>query len=87
MAEIDEWRFGYNSYDPAQEGRREALCTLGNGYFATRGASPDGVADGIHYRGRLAGSYNRLTSRIDEIEMENEDLVNLQLAAADFPHR
>ena len=78
MAEIDEWRFGYNSYDPAQEGRREALCTLGNGYFATRGASPDNVADGIHYPGTyLAGGYNRLTSRIDEIEMENEDLVNL----------
>ena len=30
----------YQGYDPGQEGLREALCTLGNGYFATRGALP-----------------------------------------------
>lgn len=75
---MDKWRFGYESYDPGQEGRREALCTLGNGYFATRAAAPDSKADAIHYPGTyLAGGYNRLTSIVDGREVENEDLVNL----------
>lgn len=45
-------------YDP-QEGLREALCTLGNGYFATRGAVAGSAADGVHYPGTFAaGVYN-----------------------------
>ena len=32
-----EWSLVFEGFDPAQEGIREALCTLGNGYFATRG--------------------------------------------------
>lgn len=75
---IDQWHFVYRHYDSEQEGRREALCTLGNGYFATRAASTDSVADSIHYPGTyLAGGYNRLTSKVDSHEFENEDLVNL----------
>ncbi len=34
------WSLVYDTFDPKQEGLREALCTLGNGYFATRGAAP-----------------------------------------------
>jgi beta-phosphoglucomutase family hydrolase len=34
------WSLVYETCDPAREGIREALCTLGNGYFATRGALP-----------------------------------------------
>ncbi len=72
------WVFTHDGYDPAVEGRREALCTLGNGHFATRGAAPDCSADGLHYPGTyLAGGYNRLTSVIQGHELENEDLVNL----------
>lgn len=75
---MDQWRFAYESYDPEQEGRREALCALGNGCFVTRGATPDSSADAIHYPGTyLAGVYNRLTSHVDGLKMENEDLVNL----------
>jgi trehalose/maltose hydrolase-like predicted phosphorylase len=75
---MDAWRFVYDGYDPALEGRREALCTLGNGYFATRGAAPDCAADDVHYPGTyLAGGYNRLTTRVDGHAVENEDLVNL----------
>ena len=33
------WSLVYDGFDPAREGIREALCTLGNGYFATRGAA------------------------------------------------
>ena len=64
-------------FDPAKEGIREALCTLGNGYFATRGAAAWVVADDIHYPGTyLAGGYNRLRTDIMGRMVENEDLVN-----------
>ena len=59
------------------EGVREALCTLGNGYFATRGALVWATADGTHYPGTyLAGGYNRLRTDIAGRVVENEDLVN-----------
>jgi beta-phosphoglucomutase family hydrolase len=72
------WSLVFNRFDPAQEGIREALCTLGNGYFATRGAAPGSVADGIHYPGTyLVCGYNRLETDISGRVVENEDLVNL----------
>jgi alpha,alpha-trehalase len=72
------WCLRYEGYDPRNEGLREALCTLGNGYFATRGAATNTLADEIHYPGTyLAGGYNRLTSEIAGHEVENEDLVNI----------
>ena len=68
----------YEGFDPASEGTREALCTLGNGYFSTRGAVTWARADGIHYPGTyLAGGYNRLRTDIAGRTVENEDLVNL----------
>lgn len=74
----DGWIFTFDSFVPQHEGRREALCTLGNGYFATRGAFTGAVADDIHYPGTyLAGGYNRLRTEIDDQAFENEDLVNL----------
>ena len=75
---LDNWKLLYNIYEPAQEGAREALCTLGNGYFATRGAAEESHDDGLHYPGTyLAGGYNRLTSHINGKDIDNEDLVNL----------
>jgi alpha,alpha-trehalase len=72
------WSLVYEGFDPKEEGLREALCTLGNGYFATRGASPEAEADGVHYPGTyLAGGYNRLRTEIAGRVVENEDLVNL----------
>jgi trehalose/maltose hydrolase-like predicted phosphorylase len=72
------WTLRYGRFDPLEEGRREALCTLGNGYLATRGAAPESVADGIHYPGSyLAGCYNRLHSQIDGVAREDESLVNI----------
>ena len=32
----DPWQLVYEGFDPAHEGHREALTTLGNGYMATR---------------------------------------------------
>jgi alpha,alpha-trehalase len=72
------WTLVYEHFDPEQEGLREALCTLGNGMFATRGAAPEATADGVHYPGTYAaGVYDRLTTEIAGEQVENEDLVNL----------
>lgn len=68
----------FEGYDPADEGHREALCSLGNGYLATRGAAPESRDDGIHYPGTyVAGVYNRLAVEIDGHHVENESLVNV----------
>jgi alpha,alpha-trehalase len=72
------WSLVYNDYNPEEERLREALCTLGNGYFATRGAAFHARASAAHYPGTyLAGGYNRLKTRIQDKLIENEDLVNM----------
>lgn len=72
------WNLVYDRYEPGLEGRREALCALGNGYFVTRASAPEAVADEIHYPGTYAaGLYNRLTTDVGDALMEHEDLVNL----------
>ncbi|MCX2838342.1 glycoside hydrolase family 65 protein [Salinimicrobium sp. MT39] len=74
---MQNWKLKYDGLRKEQEGLREALCTLGNGYFATRGAAEESKADGTHYPGiYLAGGYNRLKSQIAGKTIENEDLVN-----------
>lgn len=73
----DPWRLVYEGYDPAHEGHREALTTLGNGYMAVRGAAPESRMSDIHYPGTyLAGVYNRLVSRIQDQDVEDEHMVN-----------
>lgn len=75
---MNGWSLAYEGFNPDQERLREALCTLGNGYFATRGAAPEARADEIHYPGTyLAGGYNRLNTDIAGHVIENEDLVNI----------
>jgi alpha,alpha-trehalase len=72
------WVMAYEGFEPEKEGLREALCTLGNGYFASRGAAPESSANGIHYPGTyVAGCYNRLQTEIAGETVENESLVNL----------
>jgi alpha,alpha-trehalase len=75
---MSPWTLVYDRFDPDQEKLREALCTLGNGYFATRGAAPEAGLDEVHYPGTyLACGYNRLQTEISGRVVENEDLVNL----------
>jgi alpha,alpha-trehalase len=77
MITVAAWKLGYDGFEPEQEGLREALCTLGNGYFATRGAAEEASADTVHYPGTyLAGGYNRLGTKVAGRVIENEDLVN-----------
>ncbi len=71
------WSLVYEDFDPVDEGVRESLCTLGNGYFSTRGAALWAAADDVHYPGTyVAGGYNRLRTDILGRTVENEDLVN-----------
>jgi trehalose/maltose hydrolase-like predicted phosphorylase len=73
----DAWTLRYEGLDPAQEGLREALCAVGNGYFVTRAAAPEASADGVHYPGTyLAGCYHRASSTVRGRTVVNEDLVN-----------
>ncbi|MFF8381630.1 glycoside hydrolase family 65 protein [Streptomyces sp. NPDC015661] len=72
------WSWRYDRYEPDRERLVEALCTLGNGRFATRGSAPECTADSTHYPGTyLAGCYDRRTSVVAGERVDNEDLVNL----------
>jgi len=72
------WTLTYDGYDADEQGLREALCTLGNGVLGSRGAVPEARADEVHYPGTYrAGVFNRLTDRVDGVEITNESMVNL----------
>jgi len=74
---INSWNLIYDDWNSEQQKLREALCTLGNGYFATRGAREEASDNDTHYPGTyLAGGYNRLESEVADKIIENEDLVN-----------
>ncbi|MDP7111873.1 MAG: beta-phosphoglucomutase family hydrolase, partial [Myxococcota bacterium] len=73
----DGWTLTFRGFDPAVEGHREALLTVGNGYLGTRGAAEERDADGTHYPATyVAGVYDRATSRVGDRDVDNEDLVN-----------
>ena len=68
----------YEGIDPAHEGHREALTTLGNGYLGTRGTAPESGRSAVHYPGTyLAGVYNRLESLVQGCRTEDEHMVNV----------
>lgn len=71
------WTLFYDHYDPDSEKLREALCTVGNGHFATRGCAPEAVAGPTHYPGTyIAGLFNRLRDDRPDMTLVNESLVN-----------
>lgn len=73
---METWKIKYTEYKPEDEKLREALCTLGNGYFATRGSIEGSPVLERHYPATyLAGGYNRLETEIHGKVIENEDLV------------
>ena len=74
---LTEWELCYVGWDPEAQPLREALTTLGNGHFATRGAGEEASAGGAHYPGTyLAGGYDRIEGEVAGKIVENEDLVN-----------
>jgi alpha,alpha-trehalase len=75
---VDPWFLEYEGYDPDAERLREALCTVGNGLFASRGAAPECSAGGPHYPGTyVAGLYDRRATEIAGQEIVNESIVNV----------
>lgn len=71
------WSLIYNWFEPEEESLRESLCTLGNGYFAVRGAVNESTCSRIHYPATyIAGIYNRLKTNISGRTVFNEDMVN-----------
>jgi len=75
--EEDSWLLKYHDYDGEKERSREALLTVGNGYFGTRGALEESRANKVNYPGTyITGLFNRLVSKVGERDIENEDFVN-----------
>ncbi|MCM6772412.1 trehalose-phosphatase [Nocardia sp. CDC159] len=74
----ESWLLTYDGYVAAEEKLREALCTVGNGYLATRGAAPESRAGAQHYPGTyVAGVYNRLRDGVAGHVVDNESMVNV----------
>jgi trehalose/maltose hydrolase-like predicted phosphorylase len=75
--DADTWVVVFDEYVPAQEGQRESLCTLANGYWGTRGAAEESVADDVHYPGTyFAGVYDEVDWVVDGVAMPDEEMVN-----------
>ena len=73
-----QWNIEYNDYNPIKEKTREALLSVGNGYFGTRGAFEGVSAGENNYPATyIAGTYNRLATKIGDKEIYNEDFVNV----------
>ena len=74
--ENDNWNLSYNDYDATKEKSREALLTVGNGYFGTRGAMEEISASDTNYPATyIAGLYNRLITEVAGKDIVNEDFV------------
>ena len=73
-----DWSIGFDHYDPGDEGRREVLLALGNGFLVSRAAAPEATDDKIHYPGTYrSGIYDEVSARIRQEETRTDSLVNL----------
>ncbi|MFD3974105.1 glycoside hydrolase family 65 protein [Streptomyces cyaneofuscatus] len=80
MPASPDWTWNYADYDPADEGRRETLLTLGNGVFGTRGAcsAAAGTDTSAHYPGTyLAGCFDHIEETVEGRRVCVEERVNL----------
>lgn len=78
LEDVSNWNLEFDYYNPKEEGKREALSAIGNGYFVARGSDVFEKANLIHYPGTyVAGLYNRTSTNTGELIDKNEDLVNL----------
>ncbi|MCA1731693.1 MAG: ribose-5-phosphate isomerase A [Actinobacteria bacterium] len=46
---MTSWTLAYDGFEPEEERLREALTSVGNGYFCTRGSCSCTEADDVHY--------------------------------------
>ncbi len=74
----DSWMLLFNEYTPKQERLREALTTVGNGYYGSRGAfESEKMKDNLFYPGTyIAGLFNELPSEVHGKTIYNNDFVN-----------
>ena len=73
----DTWCLKYSDYKPENEKSREALTTIGNGFFASRGCFCEERVSEYHYPATyMAGVYNKLESKVQGKSIFNEDIVN-----------
>lgn len=74
----EAWCIHFDHYSSEDEGRRESVLALGNGYLVSRAAAPEAKDDQAHYPGTYrVGCYNELTSQIQGQDVKNESMVNL----------
>ncbi|MEX2511932.1 MAG: glycosyl hydrolase family 65 protein [Cyclobacteriaceae bacterium] len=74
---MERFSIAYKDWNPKEQKLREALCTLGNGYIATRGAAEESHNNDFNYPGTyLAGGFNRAKTEVSGKIIENEDFVN-----------
>ncbi|MEZ5000535.1 MAG: beta-phosphoglucomutase family hydrolase [Bacteroidales bacterium] len=74
----DSWKLVYHDYDPEKEKSREALLSVGNGYFGTRGSLSECLRNPRNAPGTYVSAlFNRLTSVINGKEIVNEDMVDI----------
>ena len=74
---MNEWKLTFDHWDIKDQKAREALCTLGNGYWATRGAFEEATQHDGHYPGTyVAGVYDRCERIIAGETVSHETIVN-----------
>lgn len=75
----NQWHLDYyGQYTGKRNYGQESMLTLGNGFFGLRGSYVEAKADDDNYPGTyVAGFYNQLTTKINDRDVVNEDLVNL----------
>ena len=75
--EADGWNLTYNTFIPEDEGLRETLTAVGNGYMGVRGHFECEKASDIHYPGTyIAGMYNKIATTVGGKRIYNNDFVN-----------
>ena len=75
--QAEAWHLTRHGYQPKGEKLLEALCTVGNGYYGTRGCFECERSSEDHYPGTyMAGVFNKLPSQVADRTIYNNDFVN-----------
>lgn len=79
VQEKSTWELNYYGYLGGKQNRsQESLLSVGNGYIGVRGSLSEMKASNDHYPATyIAGMYNKLTTRVADRDVVNEDFVAL----------
>ncbi|MFW6212693.1 MAG: beta-phosphoglucomutase family hydrolase [Spirochaetota bacterium] len=72
------WQLTYHGFHDDDERLREAMHTVGNGYFGTRGSlESEPISDNVHNPGTyIAGLFDRAATKVRDKTIYNNDFVN-----------